>query len=134
MAGSLLLWTHLVAYSSAPSKAQDEKTCTLSVAPADSKKLSNHAMTFHIYPKSIGASFTGCRRTWFDDGDLFLSVRYLYGAVVEVELNEPDDPQIVCGYQGSQVKRGPQARCAEIYSAVQRQKRAAARSEIDGLK
>lgn len=127
----LFLSTHLLASASIQKKIDAEQTCALSVAPKESKKLSNHAVTFHIYPKSIASGFTGCQRTWFDDGPLFLSVRYLNGDVIEIELNEPDAPQMVCGYHASQVNQAPKVRCAEILSSIKRQKRSEASREVD---
>jgi hypothetical protein len=78
--------------------ARTEDVCAMKAPPVDSKVRSTHAGKLYTYPRSIDATYTGCRVTWLENGQRLVSTRIEAGNVRTVEITEPDGPARRCDF------------------------------------
>ncbi len=88
--------------------------CKLTAPPAGSSVVDAHGLQLLTFPARLGRRYTGCQKTWFGEGDLFLSLVYRDGQLREANFFEPEKEKITCGYQRGMLKSGPKEVCERI--------------------
>lgn len=88
--------------------------CKLNAPPVGSSVLDAHGLKLLTFPANIGPKYTGCQKTWFGEGELFLSLVYLHGQLSQATLLEPEKEIISCTYHRGTLKSGPEDVCERI--------------------
>lgn len=88
--------------------------CKLNAPPVGSSVLDAHGLKLLTFPAKIGPKYTGCQKTWFGEGDLFLSLVYRDGELSQAIFFEPEKEKIICTYHGGTLKSGPEDVCERI--------------------
>lgn len=87
-------------------------SCKLSVPPAAARVVYSHGINMMTYPAEIDSRFTGCQRTWLEDGELFASFEYRRGKLYRGIAFEPGKKKIVCSF-ANENRRGELRRQCE---------------------
>ena len=96
----LLLLTLLLSCRSTPGQAAE--SCALRGPPPDAGVTANHGSFFFVYPRAVGASYTGCQTMWDELGRRVFVFRFINGALKEYSLTDYYSGKVksrVCKYK-----------------------------------
>ena len=88
--------------------------CQLTVPPLESAVLENHALFFFVFPRTLGADYTGCQIIWDEKGAKMWSTKFDHGRTVEFDSeNWNGETGFSCLYVDSKLASGDPKRCPE---------------------
>jgi hypothetical protein len=105
-----LLIVLLVTAAGSARSDQAEQNCALAAPPLEAAINTNHALYFFIYPRTLGATYTGCQTMWDEKSRKLWVARFVDGRPVEFVINWPAR-QRRCEYKDGAIVSGDAKVC-----------------------